>query len=157
MRDLRWFSRFLETKNGVSIYNHRPVNCTIELDACLTGLGGMEKFCVSSTNPQVLPESHNCPSGDGQNLICHYDFCCSLVKIMIKWDNHAFVQVLTNNNMKTPSWQYHTVLHDIEVSHVHIMGKCNMEADTLSRWSNSEADNKFFSPRCRTHSGWLFP
>ena len=40
MQDLRWFSDFLETYNGVSIYHYRPVDCTVELDACLTGLGG---------------------------------------------------------------------------------------------------------------------
>ena len=33
MRDLRWFSKFLGTYTGVSIYNHRPVDHTIELDA----------------------------------------------------------------------------------------------------------------------------
>ena len=40
MRDLRWFPKFLETYNGVSLHHHRPMDCTVELDACLTGLGG---------------------------------------------------------------------------------------------------------------------
>ena len=39
-RDLRWFEKFLPLYNGVSLYDHRPIDHTLELDACLTGLGG---------------------------------------------------------------------------------------------------------------------
>ena len=39
-RDLRWFSKFLPLYNGVSLYDHRPTDMTLELDVCLTGLGG---------------------------------------------------------------------------------------------------------------------
>ena len=152
MRDLRWFSKFLETYNGVSIYNHRPVDHIIELDACLTGLGGRWNNYVYHL---PIPKHY-------QNLtIVHLEMVNILVairifaahwsrkKILIKCDNHAVVQVLTNSRTKDPFlaacarnvW-YHTALHDIEVSYIHIMGKCNVIADTLSRWSNSEADKQ---------------
>ena len=39
-RDLRWFAKFLPQYNGTSLYDHRPVDVTLELDACLTGFGG---------------------------------------------------------------------------------------------------------------------
>ena len=39
-RDLRWFANFLPHYNGTSLYDHRPVDVTLELDACLTGFGG---------------------------------------------------------------------------------------------------------------------
>ena len=39
-RDLRWFGKFLPLYNGVSLYDHRLIDFTLELDACLTGLGG---------------------------------------------------------------------------------------------------------------------
>ena len=39
-RNLRWFDKFLPLYNGVSLYDHRPIDHTLELDACLTGLGG---------------------------------------------------------------------------------------------------------------------
>ena len=39
-RDLRWFDKFLPLYNGVSLYDHRPIDHTRELDACLSGLGG---------------------------------------------------------------------------------------------------------------------
>ena len=40
-RDLRWFAKFLPLYNGVSLYDHRTIDHTLELDACLTGLGGV--------------------------------------------------------------------------------------------------------------------
>ena len=38
--DLRWFGKVLPLYNGVSLYDHRTTDFTLELDACLTGLGG---------------------------------------------------------------------------------------------------------------------
>ena len=46
MRDLSWFKNFLDQYNGTSLFDHRPVECVIELDACLTGLGGCWKNFV---------------------------------------------------------------------------------------------------------------
>ena len=40
-RDLHWFDTFLPLYNGVSLYGHKPTTDTLELDACLTGLGGV--------------------------------------------------------------------------------------------------------------------
>ena len=40
-RDLRWFAKFLTTYNGISLYNHRQVDVTLELDACFIGFGGL--------------------------------------------------------------------------------------------------------------------
>ena len=39
-RDLRWFAKFLPAYIGISLYDHRQVDVTLELDACLTGFGG---------------------------------------------------------------------------------------------------------------------
>ena len=39
-RDLAWFDKFLPQYNGVSMYAHRKTDSVLELDACLTGLGG---------------------------------------------------------------------------------------------------------------------
>ena len=39
-RDLRWFSAFLSKYNGISFYDHVRTQHTVELDACLSGLGG---------------------------------------------------------------------------------------------------------------------
>ena len=45
--DLRWFAKFLPLYNGVSLYHHRPIDYTLELDACLTGLGGGDGAILS--------------------------------------------------------------------------------------------------------------
>ena len=39
-RDLRWFVKFVRSYNGTSFFYHKPIEATIELDACLTGFGG---------------------------------------------------------------------------------------------------------------------
>ena len=39
-RDLRWFAKFLSRYNGISMYDHKRVDATLELDSCLTGFGG---------------------------------------------------------------------------------------------------------------------
>ena len=43
-RDLRCFAKFLSTYNGVSLYNHQPVDLTLELDACLAGFVGRHGY-----------------------------------------------------------------------------------------------------------------
>ena len=50
MCDLRWFTEFLKIFNGVSIYNYRPIDHSVELDACLTGLGACWKNYIYAVN-----------------------------------------------------------------------------------------------------------
>ena len=38
--NLRWFDKFLAKYNGVNLYDHAVIHQVLELDACLTGLGG---------------------------------------------------------------------------------------------------------------------
>ena len=40
-RDLNWLKKFLKKFNGTAFFYHRPVQATIELDACLQGLGAI--------------------------------------------------------------------------------------------------------------------
>ena len=39
-RNLQWFAMFLPRYNGISMYDHRVIDMSLELDACLTGFGG---------------------------------------------------------------------------------------------------------------------
>ena len=39
-RDLRWFGKFPSMYNGISLYDHKKVDATPDLGACLTGFGG---------------------------------------------------------------------------------------------------------------------
>ena len=43
-RDLVWFQIFLADYNGVSMYGHITPDFSVDLDACLTGLGAVAKM-----------------------------------------------------------------------------------------------------------------
>ena len=47
---LRGFDKFLPLYNGVSLYDHRPIDHTLELDACLTGLRGWSIVYLEMVN-----------------------------------------------------------------------------------------------------------
>ena len=97
-RELRWFDRFLFHFNGVAMYSHKRCDHTVELDACLTGIGGVWNNYVYH-----LPVPLNY-----LNLtIVHLEMLNILIavrafaahwshkKVLIKCDNVAVVQVLT--------------------------------------------------------------
>ena len=147
-RDLRWFQRFLTQFNGVSFFDHTRIDGTLELDACLTGLGGRWGRFVYH-----LPlEKHL------QNLaIVHLEMINILVAIrifakywyrkhiLVRCDNIAVVQVLSSGKTKDPYlatcarnvW-FAAALANIDLEYRHIKGRDNETADLLSRWSFSE-------------------
>ena len=102
-RDLRWFAKFLTKYNGVSYFDHRPVDFVVELDACLVGLGGR---CQNLVYYLPLVKHNN-------NLtIVHLEMINILVairvfghlwhrkQILLKCDNQAVVQVLSSDKNK---------------------------------------------------------
>ena len=143
-RDLRWFAKFVDKYNGVSMYNHRRVDHVIELDACLDGLGGVWKNYVYHI---PIPRHYL-----GLTIV-HLEMINILValkifgpfwankKVLVKCDNQAVVAVLTHSKTKNPFsatcarnvWLL-AALYDLEVTYVHIRGKHNVIADLLSRW-----------------------
>ena len=142
--DLRWFSRFLDKYNGVSMYNHRKIDVVVELDACLDGLGGVWKNLVYHL---PIPQHYL-----GLTIV-HLEMVNILValkifgplwtnkKVLVKCDNQAVVAVLTHSKTKDPFlatcarnvWLL-VALYDLETTYVHIKGKNNVVADLLSRW-----------------------
>ena len=104
-RDLKWFDKFLPLYNGVSLYDHRPIDHTLELDACLTGLGG--RWCSFV---------YHLPICEGYiNLsIVHLEMINVLLavrlfqaqwagrKVLIKCGNDAFVTVLRSGRARDP-------------------------------------------------------
>ena len=149
-RDLRWFARFLEQYNGVSMYNHRKVDHVVELDACLDGLGAVWKNYVYH-----LPIPRHYLS----LTIVHLEMINILVaikafgpfwarkKVLVKCDNQAVVSVLKHSRTKDAFlatcarniWLL-AAWYDLEVDYVHIMGKNNTIADLLSRWKHTPND-----------------
>ena len=149
--EFRWFEKFLPLYNGVSLYDHRPTDHTLELDACLTGLGG--RWCDFVYHLPI-------PLGFMNWSIVQLEMVKILLavrlfqahwasrKVLIKCDNEAVVSVLRSGKTKDPYlgacarniW-YVCVLADIDVQYVHIRGLDNRVADLLSRWSGSGKDS----------------
>ena len=149
-RDLRWFAKFLPLYNGISLYDHRPVDHTLELDACLTGLGG--RWCDFVYHLPI-------PLGFMNWSIVQLEMVNILLavklfhahwaskKVLIKCDNEAVVSVLRSGRTKDPYlgacarniW-YICALADIDAQYVHVRGLDNRVADLLSRWTGSGND-----------------
>ena len=149
-RDLRWFHRFLATYNGVSYFDHKKADETLELDACLTGLGGrwgnkvyhlpianqFKNLAITQLEMVNILVAVKLFARDWQNR-----------KICVKCDNLAVVQVLSKGKTKDPFlgacarniWLI-AATYDIDLSYVHIQGKLNCVADLLSRWQYTYAN-----------------
>ena len=148
--DLAWFGKFLPNYNGVNLYDHKPIHETLELDACLTGLGGRVENCV-----------YHLPLDKGYQgcTIVHLEMVNILVafrlfatrwsgrRILVRCDNQAVVAVLRSGRTRDPYlsvcarniW-YCLATHDIDARYVHIQGTKNRVADLLSRWQGSIRD-----------------
>ena len=148
-RDLNWFTNFLPKFNGVAFFSHTPIHTHVELDASLQGLGAM---CGQQIYAIALPKGY-------QNYnIVHLEMINILValrtwahqwqgrKVVIHCDNQAVVSVLGSGHTRDMTLaaiarniNMITAFNDIELITVHIQGKLNIIADTLSRLSISPA------------------
>ena len=146
-RDLKWFAKFLHVYNGVSFYDHRPIDVSLELDACLTGLGGRSGSFIYH-----LP----IPRGFMNWTIVHLEMVNILLavrlfkrqwaskKVLIHCDNAAVVSVLKTGKTRDPYlgacarniW-YVAATADIDLQYTHIKGVDNKVADALSRWQGT--------------------
>ena len=102
-RDLAWFAKFLPLYNGINLHDHKPIQDTLELDACLAGLGG-----------RVGSHVYHLPLDRGYKgcTIVHLEMVnilvavrsfasrCSHKKVLVKCDNQAVVSVLTSGRTK---------------------------------------------------------
>ena len=143
-RDLNWFLKFLPTFNGVSFFKHISIQATIELDACLQGLGAV---CNNQIYAIKIPPNF-------QNYtIVHLEMLNELVavrlwryywkqkSILIKCDNQAVVSVLTSGRTQdrilaaiARNILLELAVCDIKLKVIHVLGKDNPIADLLSRW-----------------------
>ena len=122
----------------------------IELDACLTGLGG----CVGRFVYHLPLEKGYKQCGLVQLEMVNILLAMRLFwrlwstkKILVRCDNHAVVTVLRSGKARDPFlaacarniW-YCAATYDIDVSFTHIPGTENKVADLLSRWKGSTQD-----------------
>ena len=149
--NLRWFTKVLPLYNGVSLYDHRPIDYTLELDVYLKGLGG--RWCNFVYHLPIALGFMNWS-------IVQLEMVNTLLavrlfqahwpgrKVLIKCDNEAVVSVLRSGKTKdtylgacAQNIWYVCALADIDIQYVHVRGLNNRVADLLSRWTGSGKDN----------------
>ena len=104
-RDLRWLSTFLKKYNGASFYDHVKTQHLVELDACLSGLGGRWENLVYHL---PLPHHLGIAQLEMVNILVAIHIFASLwhrMSILIKCDNAAAVCVLNTGKVRDPFWQ----------------------------------------------------
>ena len=147
-KDINWFSRFLTTFNGITIFDHRPIAFHIELDACLQGLGAR---CGDQVYTFPIPLGYmdlNIVHLEMLNILVALRVCnntWSKSRVRIACDNEAVVQVLNSGKTRdltlaatARNIQLQVATWDINLQVNHIAGKDNHIADLLSRWSLTE-------------------
>ena len=130
---------------------HNKIHNEIELDACLQGLGARWGVWGNRVCAAKLPTTY------ANMTIGHYEMLNIMVDIqtwgtgwsgktvLIHCDNEAVVTVLTKGRTKDLTlaaiarhiW-LKTAEHDICMKTMHIRGKDNIIADSLSRWFTSD-------------------
>ena len=152
-RDLQWFATFLPQYNGVSMYDHKVIDMSLELDACLTGFGGRcGRFVYHLPIPRGF-QNWTIVYLEMVNILMALRLFAKLwstKKILIQCDNQAVVTVLKSGKTRDAFlaasarniW-YLTELHDIDLQFTHIRGASNQLADILSRWQGSVQQIQF--------------
>ena len=150
-KDLNWFSVFLTSYNGVSMYDFRPISQKIYLDACLTGLGGTFGNNVYALSLPTEYHTFNIAHLEMLNVILAFKVwgsCWANQKIQINCDNMAVVEVLQSGYARDTylaacarnTWLLMAVFN-ISVDFVHVPGAKNCAADLLSRWHHTSQDH----------------
>ena len=142
-RDLNWFKKFLKKFNGTAFFYHHPVQATIELDACLQGLGAIYRNQVYAFPIPQYCDSFSIVHLEMLNILVAIRVWGNVWKhqhILIKCDNQAVVSVL--NSGKTQDLTLAGIARnimmemseqDIDLQVIHILGVENKVADLLSR------------------------
>ena len=147
-QDLNWFQEFVPKFNGTAFFVHNQIHHEIELDACLQGMGarwGNRVYAMET------------PTEYDNMTIVHYEMFNIMVAlrtwgclwsgktVRIHCDNEAVVTVLSTGKTKDLTlaaiarniWLTMAEF-DICLKTVHISGKDNAIADSLSRWFTSQ-------------------
>ena len=143
-RDLVWFQTFLNSDNAISIYDIKPLNTHIYLDACLQDLGGCCKNFVYSIPISKGFNDYNIVQLEMLNVMVALKIWAASWAnkyIHIYCDNHAVVDVSTCGNTRDEVlatcagnvWLL-TAMFNIDLVVSHIRGADNRVADLLPRW-----------------------
>ena len=165
-RDLIWNCKFLPSFNGSAFFRHDPVHGEIELDTFLEGLGA-----IYNNQVYAVPLSKGYMNMDIAQLemlnillaLRSWASQWATKTILVCCDNEAVVTILQTGKTKDPNLaaicrniSMQTAKADIRLKTVHIPGKLNVIADSLSRFHISGVH------RDKVHqwlpgATWMFP
>ena len=160
--DLAWFQQFAEGWNGVAVIPPNQPHRTIEVDACMGGIGGADTTRAYSMRLQPQKDGPNKQSINHLEalnvIIALHTFILDQDQgghIRVMCDNQAAVQVLTTGrghdrcliNAARSAWMLQAV-RQVKVSFGHIAGTDNTLADALSRAHISDAHQKAAVEMC---------
>ena len=146
-KDINWFLKFVKSFNGTAAYMHSTLHSTdlIELDACLTGLGGRFNQWVYAYQfrDNEIPSMFTIVHFEMWNVLLALRLWGHVWKnkqIIIKCDTEAVVSVVNTGVTKDNGlgaivrniW-LETAWKDIKLRLIHVKGKDNQCADLLSR------------------------
>ena len=152
--DLEWFAQFAAAWNGKSLIPQGPPYRTIQVDACLTGIGATDGTLAYAG--RIAPDEDpvaNITEIEAANLvIALHTFITENDRgrhVKIECDNQATVQALlygrAHNKILCECaravWMVQA-LFDLKLTFVHLPGKDNQVADALSR---AHTSNLFYS------------
>ena len=149
--DMDWFREFVADWNGTSIIPATKPHRVIQVDACLTGVGGTDgTLCyATSVAPKVDPIA-NITELEAANVVVALHTFLSPVDagghILVKCDNLPAVQALTTGRAHNKilaecvraAWMIQAK-YAIRISFSHIAGILNPVADALSWAHTSQA------------------
>ena len=116
-QDLNWFSKFLTKFNGVAFFDHRPIKASVELDACLMGMGGCWNSQVYSIPMDRDYKNFTIVHLEMLNLLVAIKIWAdpwSSQKVVLFCDNQAVVSVL--NNSRTKDRTLAAIARNIQIS-----------------------------------------
>ena len=140
LKDINWFCQLVEKFNGTCQYMYNPVACveTIELDACLTGLGACYKDFVYQYQFKQgeIISSFSITHLEMWNVLVAlriWGHMWANKSVVIKCDNQAVVSVVNTSvtkdhilaTMCRNIW-LETAINDISLRLIHIPGKDNV-------------------------------
>ena len=143
-RDVQWFTKFAQTFNGTAFFKCDTFQGDIELDASLQGLGAK---CGKYVYAISIPKGY-----ENYNIV-HLEMLNILVALRtwgLQWkgkaltihcDNQAVVTILNTGYTRDLTLAaiarnifMLTAQLNLNITTLHIPGKCNVIADTLSRF-----------------------
>ena len=168
-QDTRWFQSFLPVYNGVALMESKKRDIHLEVDACLSGCGGItnEKYYTVEYHTDILEKNYHISQLELLNVLVALKELCkdeSHVKIHVRCDNMSSVCMLQSGKGRDSVmlciarniWHW-AAQKDIDIIATHVPGVEMTIADALSRNHISQRNLREFVAGCqiRTKFKWI--